>query len=43
MSLKFTEELLCVMTMKHDAKFEEKLTCRVKIDMGYLTNFDPNT
>ena len=40
MSLKFTEELLCVMTMKNDAKFEEELTCRSKIDMGNLTNFD---
>ena len=38
MSLTFTEELLCVMTMKNDAKFEEKLTCRFKIDMGNLTN-----
>ena len=43
MSLKFTEELLCVMTMKDDAKFEEKLTCRFKIDMRNLTNFDPST
>ena len=43
MSLKFTEELLCVMTMKNDAKFEEKLTCRFKIDMANLTNFGPNT
>ena len=42
MSLKFTEEL-CVMTMKNDAKFEEKLTCRFKIDMVNLTNFDPRT
>ena len=42
MSLKFTEEL-CVMTMKDDAKFEEKLTCRFKIDMVNLTNFDPST
>ena len=23
-----------VMTMKNDAKFEEELTCRFKIDMG---------
>ena len=37
MSLKFTEEV-CVMTMKNDAKFEEKLTCRFKIDMRNLTN-----
>ena len=43
MSLKFTEELLCVMTMKNDAKFEEELTCRSKIDMGNLTNFDSST
>ena len=43
MSLKFTEELLCVMTMKNDAKFEEELTCRSKIDMKNLTNFDSST
>ena len=42
MSLKVTKEL-CVMTMKNDAKFEEELTCRFKIDMGNLTNFDPST
>ena len=42
MSLKFTEELF-VMTMKNDAKFEEELTCRFKIDMRNLTNFDPST
>ena len=42
MSLKFTGEL-CVMTMKSDAKFEEKLTCQLKIDMRNLTNFDSNT
>ena len=29
MSLKFAEELY-VMTMKNDAKFEEKLTCHFK-------------
>ena len=40
MSLKFTEEFLCVMTMKNDAKFEEELTCRSKIDMGNLTNLE---
>ena len=34
--LKFTEEL-CVKTMKNDAKFEEELTCRFKIDMRILT------
>ena len=43
MCLKFAEELLCVMTMKNDAKFEEELTCRSKIDMGNLTNFDSST
>ena len=42
MSLKFTEEL-CVMTMKNDTKIEEELTCRFKIDMRNLTNFEPRT
>ena len=42
MSLRFTGEL-CVMTMTNDTKFEEELTCRFKIDMRNLTNFDPNT
>ena len=42
MSLKFIGEL-CVMAMKNDAKFEEKLTCQLKIDMRNLTNFDPRT
>ena len=42
MSLKFTVEL-CVMAMKHNAKFEKELTCQFKIDMKNLTNFDPNT
>ena len=37
MSLKFTEEL-CVIAMKNDAKFEEELTCRFKIDKRNLTN-----
>ena len=40
--LKFTKEL-CVMAMKNDAKFEAKLTCRFKIDMRILTDFDPST
>ena len=31
------------MTMKNDAKFEKELTCRFKIDMRNLTNFDPST
>ena len=42
MSLKITEEL-CVMTMKNDEKLEEEFTCRFKIDMRNLTNFDPST
>ena len=31
------------MTMKIDAKIEEKLTCQFKIDLRNLTNFDPST
>ena len=31
------------MAMNNDAKFEEELTCRFKIDMRNLTNFDPST
>ena len=42
MSLKFTE-VLYVMKMKNDVKFEEELTCRFKIEMRNLTNFDPST
>ena len=42
MNLKFTEKL-CVMTMKNEVKFEEELTCRFKIDMRNLTNFDSST
>ena len=42
MNLKFTETL-CVMTMKSDAKFDEKLTCRFKIDRRNLKNFDLST
>ena len=37
--LNVTDEL-GVMTMKNDAKFEEELTYRFKIDMNSLTNFD---
>ena len=40
MSLKIRGDL-CVMTMKN-AKFEIQLTCYFKIDMRYLTNFDPS-
>ena len=42
MSLNFTGEI-CVMTMKNDTKFEEEFTCKFKIDMRNLTNFDPST
>ena len=31
MNIKFTEEL-CIMTMKNDAKFEQELSCRFKIE-----------
>ena len=42
MSLKFTGDF-CVMTVKNDTKFKQELTCQFKIDMRYLTNFDPST
>ena len=42
MSFKCTVEL-CVMTMKNDAKIEEELTCRFKIDMRNFKSFDPST
>ena len=29
------------MILKNDAKREEELTCRLKIDLEDLTNFDP--
>ena len=31
------------MTMKNDTKIEEELTCRFKIDMRNLKNFDSST
>ena len=31
------------MTLKSDAKFEEKLTCRLENDTRNLTNFEPST
>ena len=31
------------MIMNNDAKFEEELTCRFKIDMMNLTNFETST
>ena len=40
--LKITE-VLSVMTIKNDAKFEEKLTCHFKVDMKNLKDFDPST
>ena len=42
MTLKFTEEL-CVMAMKNNAKFKEKLTCDFKTDRRNLINFDSST
>ena len=42
MGLTFTGEL-CVVTMKNDEKFEEELTCRFKIGMRSLTDFDPSS
>ena len=31
------------MTIKNNAKFEQELPCKFKIDMINLTNFDPST
>ena len=31
------------MTLKNDEKFEEELTCRFKIDIKNLANFDSST
>ena len=31
------------MTMMNEAKLEKELTCRFKIDIRSLTNFDPST
>ena len=42
MTLKFTEKLYAV-TMKNNAKFEEKLAFHFKTDMRNLTNFDSTT
>ena len=42
MRLKFTEDLF-VITMKNDAKFGERLTCRFKIDMRNLMIFNLST
>ena len=37
----FTGELF-IMTMKKDAKLNNELTCRFKIDTSTLMNFDPS-
>ena len=42
LTLKSTEEL-SVMTMMSYTKFEEELTCRFKVEIRNLTNFDPST
>ena len=39
MNLKFTGELF-VMTMQKDAKLEEEMTCRFKIEMKTFMNFN---
>ena len=45
MTLKFAEELcaITIMTMKNNAKFEEKLTCNLKTDTRNLMTFDSST
>ena len=42
MSLKFTGELF-LMAMKIDAKLEEELAFRIKIDRSTLLSSDPST
>ena len=42
MSLKFTGDL-CVMKMKNDVKFDQKLIGQFKTDVRYLTIFDSST
>ena len=42
MSLKSTE-VLSVMTMKNDAKFEEKLTCGLENDMRNMAHYHQST
>ena len=42
MTLELTVEF-CVMAVKNEAKFEEELTCQLKIEMRNLTNFDPSS
>ena len=43
MSSKFTEELCVMRMMKNDTKFDEDLTCQLKIGMSNLMNFESNT
>ena len=45
MTLKFAEELcaITIITMKNNAKFEEKLTCNLKTDTRNLMTFDSST
>ena len=40
--LKICRGVMC-RNNENDAKFEEELTCRFKIDMRNLTNFYPGT
>ena len=42
MNLKLTEKL-CIMALKNDEKSREELTCRFKIDIRNLTNFDSSS
>ena len=41
--LKIYRGVMCHVTMKNDAKFEEELTCQFKTDIRNLMNFDPST
>ena len=42
-SAKESTKELSFMTLKRDAKFEEKLTCGLENNMRNLTNFEPST
>ena len=41
--LKIYRVVIYVLKMKKDVKFEEALTCRLKIDMRNLADFDQST
>ena len=43
--LKIYRGVMChdVMTMKNDTKIQEEFTCRLKVDLRNLTNFDLST